>query len=110
MKIGDEIRQRIDESIRVHEKLLIVLSKNSINSKWVQDEAEAAMEKENPPKKIVLFPVQLDNSIMKTDVAWAAKIKRTRHIGDFSDWKNLDSYKKAFERLVWNLKIEKKPE
>ena len=37
MKIGDEIRVRIDESIRLHDKLLIILSENSVNSTWVED-------------------------------------------------------------------------
>ena len=32
------------------------------------------------------------------------KIKRRRHIGDFSNWKVEVSYKKAFERLLRDLK------
>ncbi len=33
-----------------------------------------------------------------------AKIKRRRHIGDFSNWKDKASYQKAFERLLKDLK------
>jgi hypothetical protein len=43
---------------------------------------------------------------METEVAWAASIRRHRHIGDFSNWKDDDSYKKAFNRLVNDLKAE----
>src|SRR5206468_4404800 len=32
MKIGDKIRQRIDESIRLYDKLLLVLSEQSVKS------------------------------------------------------------------------------
>ena len=32
LKIGDRFRTRIDESIRVHDKLLLVLSRHSIQS------------------------------------------------------------------------------
>ena len=46
MKIGDKIRDRIDQSIRLHDKLLLVLSEHSINSEWVEDEVDAAYEQE----------------------------------------------------------------
>ena len=39
MKTGDEIRPRIDEAIRIRDKLLIVLSKDSLQSEWVKDES-----------------------------------------------------------------------
>ena len=45
---------------------------------------------------------------MKTDQAWAADIRRTRHIGDFSEWKNHDEYKKAFDRLLRDLNAKAK--
>ena len=41
---------------------------------------------------------------METIEQWAYDIKRKRHIGDFTTWKNHDSYKKAFERLLRDLK------
>ena len=104
LKIGDKFRTRIDEAIKVYDKLLIVLSENSINSSWVEKEVEAAFEKENREKRVVLFPIRLDDSVMETDQAWAADIRRTRHIGDMSGWKDHDRYQKAFERLMRDLK------
>jgi len=41
---------------------------------------------------------------MDTDQAWAASLRRTRHIGDFTCWKDHDAFKKAFERLLRDLK------
>jgi hypothetical protein len=106
MKIGDKIRPRIDESIRIYDKLLLVLSEYSVASKWVEFEVEAAMDKEQEGKPPVLFPVRLDNTVMESTTAWASHIKRTRHIGDFTHWKNHDDYEKAFSRLLRDLKSE----
>jgi hypothetical protein len=111
MKIGDEIRVRIDESIRVYDKLLIVLSEHSVESTWVEDEVEAALEKERVARKrgerrTVLFPIQLDESMKNVASGWPAKIRRTRHIGDFRNWKNHDEYQIAFARLLRDLQAQ----
>ncbi|HEU5378661.1 MAG TPA: toll/interleukin-1 receptor domain-containing protein, partial [Ktedonobacteraceae bacterium] len=54
MKTGDKIRARIDEAIHVHEKLLLLLSERAIESNWVEDEVEAALEKEKHQQREVL--------------------------------------------------------
>src|SRR5579872_2165446 len=109
LKIGDTFRDKIDEAIRLHDKLLVVLSETSVNSSWVQSEVESAFEKErrDPEHRTVLFPIRLDDAVMDTNKAWAADIRRTRHIGDFTKWKDHDSYQKAFDRLLRDLKGEK---
>jgi hypothetical protein len=60
----------------------------------------AAVENEPKPGNTVLFPFRLDDAVMDTDQAWAADIRRTRHIGDFRAWKDHDHYQKSFERLL----------
>jgi uncharacterized protein YjbI with pentapeptide repeats len=110
LKIGDKFRTCIEESIRLHDKLMVVLSEDSIQSSWVEEEVEAALEKERQhPGTTVLFPIRLDDAVMETKQAWAASLRRTRHIGEFNNWKNHDQYKKAFERLLRDLKAEAKP-
>ena len=104
LKIGDKFRMRIDESIRIYDKLMVILSENSIRSPWVEEEVEAALEKERKQKKLVLFPIRLDDAVMETDQAWAASLRRMRHIGDFRAWKDHDQYQKSFERLLRDLK------
>lgn len=106
LKIGDRLRPAFDEAIRIHDKLMVLLSESSVSSEWVEKEVETAFEKERREKRTVLFPIRLDHAVMETDEAWAADIRRTRHIGDFTDWQNHDSYKKAFERLLRDLKAE----
>jgi hypothetical protein len=104
VKIGDKFHGRIDDAIRVHDKLLIVLSENSVRSSWVEKGVEAAFEKERLCGCIVLFPIRVDDGIMNIDQVWAADIRRTRHIGDFSNRKDKESYQRAFERLLRDLK------
>lgn len=106
MKIGDKIRTRIDESIRLHDKLLLVLSGNSLASTWVADEVESALEKERRQGTTMLFPITLDDAVWDSNEAWAVKIRRERHIGNFRRWKEHDSYQAAFERLLRDLKAE----
>ena len=108
LKTGDRIRPEIDKAIQLQDKLLIVISKNSIKSPWVEKEVETAFEKERRQKRTVLFPIRSDDAVMRTKQAWAADIRRARHIGDFSDWKNHDEYQKAFGRLMRDLKAEEK--
>ena len=104
MKIGDKFRTRIDEAIRTHDKVLLVLTEGSVKSVWVEKEVETAFERERKQDRAVLFPIRLDEAVFAAEQAWAADIRRTRHIGDFTGWKNHDKYMKAFERLIGDLK------
>jgi hypothetical protein len=103
MKIGDKLRSRIEDAIRSHDKVLVILSGNSIKSRWVEREVEVAFERERGSSKVALFPIRLDDAVMKTPTDWAAALRRVRHIGDFSDWRNDESYQKAFDRLLRDL-------
>jgi len=108
LKIGDKLRPSFDEAIRVYDKLMVLLSESSVQSPWVEKEVETAFEKERQQNRTVLFPIRLDEAVMETKEAWAADIRRTRHIGDFRGWKSHDSYKKALDRLLRDLKAESK--
>lgn len=104
IKIGEKIRQSIEQGIRSHQKLLLVLSEDSISSDWVEKEVETAFERERIHKNTVLFPIRLDSAVMDTNRAWAADIRRTRHIGNFVEWEISKKYKKAFIRLLRDLR------
>jgi hypothetical protein len=106
IRIGDRFRQRIEEAIRKHDKLLLVLSESSIASSWVESEVEAALEKEQKTGKLVLFPIRLDDAVMKSTAAWAADIRRKRHIGEFQGWEHAHVYERAFARLLRDLGVE----
>jgi uncharacterized protein YjbI with pentapeptide repeats len=104
MKIGDRIRPRIDETIRLYDKLLLVLSKTSVTSQWVEQEVETALARERQQGTTILFPVRIDNTVMTLETGWPAQIRNARHIGDFRHWKTHGVYQKAFDRLLRDLK------
>jgi uncharacterized protein YjbI with pentapeptide repeats len=104
MKIGDRLRPRVDETIRLYDKLLLVLSKNSVASTWVEQEVENAIEQESKRGTTVLFPIRIDNTVMTLETGWPALIRRTRLIGDFRRWKTHSVYQRAFDRLLRDLK------
>jgi uncharacterized protein YjbI with pentapeptide repeats len=107
MKIGARLRPTIDESIRIYDKLLLVLSEYSVSSQWVEQEVETALAKEREPEgKTVLFPVRIDDAVMESKAGWPALLKNTRNVGDFTLWKDHESYQKAFDRLLRDLKAE----
>ena len=104
LKIGDRIRIGIDESIRVYDKLLLILSKHSLASQWVEQEVETALAKERAAAHAVLFPIRLDDEVMDIASGWPALIRNTRHIGDFRHWKEHDAFESAFARLLRDLR------
>ncbi len=110
LRIGDKLRASFDEAIRLHDKLMVVLSESSVKSPWVEKEVETAFEKERRQNRIVLFPIRLDDAVMETDQAWASDIRRTRHIGDFRGWKSQGLYKKALDRLLRDLAADSEHE
>ena len=58
----------------------------------------------------MLFPVRLDDAIQGSRSGWAADIRRTRHIGDFTRWKDHDAYRENFDRLLRALKVKRDSE
>lgn len=104
LKIGEPFLLGIDQGIRLHDKLLLVLSEHSVDSGWVQHEVLSAMSKEQGKEPWVLFPIRIDDSVMNTNVSWTTMLRNSRHIGDFTQWKNHDSYRQAFDRLLRDLK------
>jgi hypothetical protein len=88
------------------DKLLLILSKNSINSDWVEDEVQKAFAEERDRKKPVLLPVRIDDAVMDTPEPWARKLRDQRNIGDFRRWKDQDAYQESFGRLMRDLTIK----
>jgi hypothetical protein len=104
LPIGAKILDGIDEAIRLRDKVLLILSEHSIKSDWVEDEVTRAFEEERKRGQLILFPIRLDDTVMTTDEAWAAKL-RARHIGDFRHWKDHKKYTKSLERVLRDLSV-----
>jgi len=105
MSWGAKTWDAIDEAIRLRDKVLLILSKNSIGSDWVEDEVTKAFAEERTRKQLVLFPIRLDDAVIKTTEAWAGKLRGNRNIDDFRRWKDHDAYQKALERVLRDLKM-----
>jgi uncharacterized protein YjbI with pentapeptide repeats len=103
LPIGGKILDEIDAAIRMRDKVVLILSEHSIKSDWVEDEVNTAYEEERKRGQTVLFPIRLDDTVMQTKEAWAAKLRAARNIGDFRQWKDHDRYREVFERMLRDL-------
>jgi hypothetical protein len=114
IQAGKKIHEQIDEAIRRYERLLLILSPNSMNSEWVKTEIRKARKRERTEKKRVLFPVRMvsfeairDWELFDADEGKDLAVEiREYYIPDFSDWKNHDSYSKGFQNLLRDLKTD----
>ncbi|MGA2705779.1 MAG: toll/interleukin-1 receptor domain-containing protein [Isosphaeraceae bacterium] len=114
MKGGRTSREQIERAIHLHYKLLLVLSKASMGSPWVEHEIRYALEKEREEKRRVLFPIRI--CAWKLVKEWKcfdsdtgrdlARVVREYHIPDFSKWKDHDCFEAAFARLLADLKAD----
>jgi hypothetical protein len=109
MPIGAKIIDALDEAIRLRDKVLLILSEGAIASNWVEGEVTRALDEERTRKQVVLFPVRLDDAVMQTSEGWARLLRGQRNIGDFTGWKQPDSYQRGFERLMRDLRVERTP-
>ena len=112
---GKKIRRQLDETIRIYDKLILILSEGSMNSKWVAHEIKQARKREVDKGTQMLFPIRLVefNKIEKwelfddDDVSNLAAEVRSYFIPDFSNWKDYSKYQEAFDRLLKDLRAEK---
>lgn len=100
MPVGAKIRDTLEEKLMEADNVALVLSKESIKSSWVEYEIETIYEREKLNNSTILLPIRLDNEVMETNKAWAANLRRTRNIGDFTNWTHSHEFEQAFDRLV----------
>ncbi|HEV2861231.1 MAG TPA: toll/interleukin-1 receptor domain-containing protein [Pyrinomonadaceae bacterium] len=116
VKGGEKLYEQIERAIQVHDRLLLVLSEKSMQSKWVITEIRRARKVEIAENRRKLFPIRLVD--FGTLQSWecfdadtgedlAAEV-RQYFIPDFSNWKDHDAFEKAFERLLRDLRAEEK--
>jgi hypothetical protein len=111
VRAGKKLHEQINSAIRLYDRLLLILSLDSMNSEWVKHEIAQAREKEVKQERQVLFPVRIvpfgalrDWECFDADCGKdSAREIREYFIPDFSNWKNHDEYVKAFGQLVRDL-------
>ena len=114
MRGGDRIYDQINQAIQVYDRLLVILSKASMESEWVKTEMYKALRRESRNRR-VLFPVRLIDYQTLREWEWLdpetgrsrAQMVREFFIPDFSNWRSRDLYKEAFDRLLRDLQLRK---
>jgi hypothetical protein len=114
MRAGRKILRQIDQAVGEYDKLLLVLSTESMKSRWVEYEILRAREREIRDNQRLLFPIsivpyriikewQLFSSDEERDLA--SEI-REYFIPNFSSWRaDADAYRRSLERLLSDLKL-----
>jgi hypothetical protein len=112
MKSGQKIHEQIDKAIGSFDKLLLVLSKDSMQSEWVTTEIRKALKVQRMAGERKLFPVRLvDFDSIRGWEAFdpelgndlAAEL-REYHIPDFSNWEDDISFDAALAKLLKDLR------
>lgn len=112
MQGGKKIHEQIGSAIRLHDKLILVLSEHSIKSDWVQTELRRALKREKDEKRRVLFPIRLCSyeafkewELIDGDSGRDLAVEvREYFIPDFSNWKDDQAFATGFERLIKDLR------
>src|SRR5207244_8404145 len=109
---GKKLHDQIFDAIRLHDKLLLILSDHSMNSQWVATEIRRARAQEANDARRILFPIRLCSfdAIRKWELFDADAGKdlavevREYFTPDFSDWKDHDAFEKTVTRLIRDLR------
>jgi hypothetical protein len=109
---GKKLHEQINKAISEHDKLLLVLSRESMASEWVRTEIRKARKDELKENCRKLFPISLvpfeairDWECFDADSGKDLAIEiREYFIPDFSNWKDHDSFEKTFDRLLRDLR------
>lgn len=104
--LAGRTERQIDKAIRLHETILLVLSRNSVASDWVEWEAQRARDLERQQGRDLLCPIALDDG-WKTS-GWSSVLRQQiekYNILDFSGWKKAAIFEEQFAKLRRGLQV-----
>ena len=112
IKSGKKIHEQVEEAIKLHDKLLLVLSDSSMQSEWVVTEIYKARERERWEGRRVLFPIRLVNfELIKKWKCFdadsgkdMAREVREYYIPDFSGFDQPAIFRRRLKKLLVDLK------
>ena len=115
MKSGKLIHDQIERVIKSHEKLLLILSENSMSSEWLKIEIIKAKKREDKEGIRVLFPISIvESSVLDTWELFDCEGRnladdiRLFYIPSFIGWeRDNDDYLKKFEKLLESFNAER---
>src|SRR5688572_2799966 len=91
IKVGDSIIQKVAEGIRNSAFLIVVISKQSVKSSWVQKELNTALGQQLTEKNITILPILIDKFNRNQIPSLLSDIKRA----DFTT-----SYERGFAEVL----------
>jgi hypothetical protein len=100
------LETQIEQAIRHNPTVLVILSKNSTQSDWVEHEVRTARELEKELKRDVLCPVALDDSWKSSP--WPERVMEQimeYNILDFSKWQDEQVFGQMFVKLLDGLQL-----
>ena len=107
---GQPVWREIDRSIKEHDKLVVVCSENSLTSRPVLREIERALHAEDREGRAVLFPIRIDDYVLR---GWDHERRSDvicRVVGDFRGWsRSAERYRGAFQKLLEGLEAHESP-
>jgi uncharacterized protein YjbI with pentapeptide repeats len=105
LKAG-QMEKPVDGAVRQNPTVLLVLSKDSLSSDWVEHEVRTAKGLEQETGRHILCPVALDDSWK--DGRWPKRIMEQiaeYNILDFSGWKDRTHFEEMFRKLIETLEL-----
>jgi uncharacterized protein YjbI with pentapeptide repeats len=110
MKSG-RMEKQVDRAMRQNPTVILILSKNSTRSDWVEHEARLARELEKDLGRDVLCPIALDNSW--ESAKWSARLMeqiKEYKILDYSNWQDDKAFGQVFNKMISGLDMFYKPD
>jgi predicted amino acid-binding ACT domain protein len=103
---GDKMHDAIGRGVDTNERFIIILSKHSLASWWVDNELEEALAKERKLGSYIIIPIDIDGAVFEA-LPKNSKCPqiRSRYIGDFRDWTNEEAFDKAGRQLLRALRV-----
>jgi hypothetical protein len=105
-KRRDRRHKIINSAVNIHDRVIMILSENSVEQDWTENEIETVLQKENKDGSTVLLPLAIDDAIKFTEKPWAIKMRRAHRIHDFSMWEDSNEFQEEFSQLLTELNTD----
>ena len=85
---------------RLFDKLLLIVSKNSLSSDWIEEEVKATMTAEQAEEDEILLPIAIDDSGADFESDWFGELKKNHNIINFSSWNQKGEFVRKLGELL----------